>query len=179
MHNKPHSEETKERLRLVAKKLNIRPPSRKGSRWTSEQTEKMRKIMKGRIITWGNKISKSLTGKKQTEEHRMNGSKARKGLNKGIENKGWKGEKVSYSGLHYWIKRELGSPETCEHCGKTRLKGRKVNWANKSGKYKREHSDWIRLCIPCHAKYDGINERYKRSWVNQFGHGPNYKKHEL
>ena len=62
MHNKPHTEETKEKLRKIAKRLHIKPPSRKGISWSKSQTEKMRKIMKGRKITWGKKLSKALLG---------------------------------------------------------------------------------------------------------------------
>lgn len=43
----------------------------------------------------------------------------------------------------------------CEDCGKQ--KGR-IEWANKSHKYKRDVKDWISLCKPCHGKYD------KRHW---------------
>ena len=71
------------------------------------------------------------------------------------ENNGlWKGDNVSYSGIHNWVYRKLGKPDTCEHCGKSGLKGRQIHWANKSQKYLREISDWIRLCGKCHKKYD-------------------------
>lgn len=66
----------------------------------------------------------------------------------------WKGNDVSYSGLHYWVARKLGKPDSCEFCGKSGLKGRHIQWANKSGKYLRDLSDWLRLCYWCHKKYD-------------------------
>ena len=66
----------------------------------------------------------------------------------------WKGQGVSYSGLHHWLKRELGSPDTCRYCGKIGLKGKLITWANISHKYIRDVSDWIRLCQSCHKKYD-------------------------
>ena len=66
----------------------------------------------------------------------------------------WKGNVVSYRGLHYWIYRKLGSPKKCEKCLKNNLIGRQIQWANKSGKYKRNLKDWIRLCRKCHSKYD-------------------------
>jgi hypothetical protein len=47
----------------------------------------------------------------------------------------------------------------CEHCGKERKRGEKgsvVEWANRTRGYKRERSDWLELCVKCHAKYDGI-----------------------
>lgn len=63
----------------------------------------------------------------------------------------WKGDKVGYSALHNWIRKKLGKPKKCEHCGTT--KGT-LHWANKSGEYKRDLTDWISLCVRCHRKYD-------------------------
>jgi len=80
-------------------------------------------------------------------------SKAKK--NKiGTNNNAWKGNDVSYSGLHYWIKKYLSQPTKCEHCKKDGLTGRKIGWANKDHKYKRNLVDWIRLCASCHKIYD-------------------------
>jgi hypothetical protein len=70
----------------------------------------------------------------------------------------WKGDEVSYSGLHHWIKRKLGNPNYCEHCKSTEEK--KYQWSNISGKYKRDTTDWQRLCIKCHSKYDWESRRY-------------------
>ena len=65
----------------------------------------------------------------------------------------WKGDKVGYSAMHDWIIRQKGRPKICEHCGTTTAK--KFEWANVSGEYKREISDWIRLCTKCHIAFDG------------------------
>jgi len=59
---------------------------------------------------------------------------------------------VGYTAIHCWIKRMYGYPKKCEFCGTT--KKRRYDWANKSGKYKRDLKDWLRLCVPCHKKYD-------------------------
>lgn len=72
----------------------------------------------------------------------------------GSKNPKWKGNKVTYSGIHEWIRRKLGKPSTCWDCGKTDLKNHHIQWANISGKYKRDLNDWIRLCVPCHRKLD-------------------------
>ena len=66
----------------------------------------------------------------------------------------WKGDKVSYGALHQWVVRKLGKPDTCEKCERTGLTGYNIQWANKSGKYLRDLSDWIRLCAKCHYHYD-------------------------
>lgn len=64
----------------------------------------------------------------------------------------WKGDKIGYFALHSWVTRKLGKPSKCEHCGDT--SERKYHWANISKMYKRDLSDWVRLCIPCHMKFD-------------------------
>jgi hypothetical protein len=78
----------------------------------------------------------------------------------------WKGNEVSYAGIHNWLYRELGSPKTCWFCGNT--KAIKYDWANVSGRYKRELKDWVRLCRSCHQHMDGVPAKVsiarKRYW---------------
>ena len=71
---------------------------------------------------------------------------------RGEKNPAWRGDKVSYSGLHYWIKAQLGAPRRCEHCGSTNK--RKYEWANKDHEYRRNVNDFMRLCTSCHRRYD-------------------------
>lgn len=52
------------------------------------------------------------------------------------------------------MRRNLGTPDTCEECGRTGLIGRQIHWANVSKEYKRDLADWIRLCQKCHKAYD-------------------------
>lgn len=66
----------------------------------------------------------------------------------------WKGDKASYHAMHAWVARHRGKPQKCEHCGTTEK--RMYHWANKSRRYKRDLTDWIRLCRPCHSKYDKL-----------------------
>lgn len=68
----------------------------------------------------------------------------------------WKGDEVGYGSLHKWVSRWLGKPNKCSECGKVGY-GRQIHWANKSGEYKRDLSDWIRLCAKCHGEYDSRN----------------------
>ena len=68
----------------------------------------------------------------------------------------WKGDKVSYTGIHKWVARHLGKPDTCKHCNKSGLTKQRIHWANISREYKRELSDWIRLCAYCHKQYDKL-----------------------
>lgn len=76
----------------------------------------------------------------------------RKIVKKDEDSPNWKGDGVGKTALHQWVIRNLGNPKKCEHCGRTDCK--KYEWANKSQKYKRDLSDWLRLCTKCHAKYD-------------------------
>lgn len=71
----------------------------------------------------------------------------------------WKGDSVGYKCLHDWVKKRLGKPENCcnPQCGH---KSSIFEWANKSGKYKRDIKDWIRLCRSCHRKFDN-KRRYE------------------
>ena len=115
-----------------------------GRRQTPEQILKIKEARARQIITM---------------EHRKNIGEGLKKLWDSGELKKeewwiWKGDKVGYSGLHKRIRQELGKPETCEHCGKSGLKGKQIHWANKSGKYLTLHTDWLRLCVSCHRKYD-------------------------
>ena len=66
----------------------------------------------------------------------------------------WKGDKVSYSALHHWVRRHLGTPKHCAICRNDNLRHKQYHWANVSKAYKRELSDWIRLCVKCHSNYD-------------------------
>lgn len=73
----------------------------------------------------------------------------------------WKGEEVGYRNLHRWVERQMGKPEKCSECEKVGY-GRCMHWANKSGEYKRDVSDWLRLCSSCHGAYDkekGLRKR--------------------
>lgn len=60
-----------------------------------------------------------------------------------------------YRGIHNWVERTLGKPKLCEHCETTTAK--RYHWANISGKYLRDKSDWLRLCVSCHWLFDHKN----------------------
>lgn len=116
-----------------------------------------------------NKISNSLKGRMPKNFKEMqekvwkankgellwNGKRGKMDWLIGVNNSNWKGDKVGYIALHAWVKRYLGTPDTCEHCGKFGLNGRQIHWANKKPYlYKRDLEDWLRLCANCHMKYD-------------------------
>lgn len=64
----------------------------------------------------------------------------------------WKGNNATIGAIHDWVHRHLGSPKKCDHCETTENVW--YHWSNKSGKYKRDFSDWQRLCVKCHSKFD-------------------------
>lgn len=75
----------------------------------------------------------------------------------GANHHNYKGDNVSYSGLHYWVSSRLGKPSKCEKCGTT--DSPRYEWANRSGKYLRELNDWERLCKKCHNNKDKTTDK--------------------
>lgn len=103
-------------------------------------------------------LSRKHIGKVISTEQRLKISDALKGRRTGDENQNWKGDDVGYRAMHDWIRREKGLPNTCEHCSTQK---RRLVWANKSHEYQRNVDDWMRLCYPCHRKYDFPNEKHR------------------
>jgi hypothetical protein len=110
-------------------------------------------------------------GMKHTLESRIKMSKALKGKYCGSLHSTWKGDKVSYFGLHSWIKRTYGKANKCENPSgcvyprktpncKELLSPKKFEWANISGEYHRDRSDWIMLCCSCHHLFDNNNHKF-------------------
>lgn len=54
-----------------------------------------------------------------------------------------------YMAIHYWVESQLGKPRECKKCGDTSDQKR-YDWANVSCEYKKDLSDWERLCRKCH-----------------------------
>ncbi len=118
--------------------------------------------MKGYSNTTGLPIR---LGSKFTEKQLARLSEAhmgQKAWNKGIKHPersgrrhfAWKKQtEVSYRALHAWIARVLGKPNKCSNC-KVIGSGHRMHWANLSGNYKRNPTDWVRLCAKCHKAYD-------------------------
>jgi hypothetical protein len=68
----------------------------------------------------------------------------------------WNENRNSYGLLHMSVRQQLGKPNECENCGLIDNEHpRRFNWANISGEYKEDLSDWARLCIICHKLFDG------------------------
>lgn len=82
----------------------------------------------------------------------------------GKNNPSWKGDKVSYAGLHHWIKKELGKPNECKICQTKQTK--RYEWAMIEKKFTRNPSNWISLCGSCHRYLDG-NGRIKGTQIDR------------
>lgn len=143
------SEEQKQKIREsnLGKKHNI---SKEGRKRMSANFVKGG-WNKGKTLSpeWKEKIRQANLGKHYGESTKEKHHKRMLGES----NPRWVGEKVEYRGLHLWVERNLGKPKHCEHCGKNDPTKR-YHWANKSHEYKYDLSDWLRLCVSCHKRYD-------------------------
>lgn len=119
------------------------------------------------------KISRALTGKPQSEEHVLKHALSITGKSRldivGKKHWQWKGDAVSYGTLHDWVAYWKGRPKKCDECGITE-KQRVYQWANISGEYKRDLSDWVRLCVQCHRKRDRNTPRASIKYTKQGGY---------
>lgn len=129
--------------------------SKKGIKISSEHKEKIRVSMLGKNVGKKHSIE---TKQKQRQAALRRGS-----FNRGENHPRWVGNNVSYRALHKWVEFRLGRAldGACEHCGFTSDKHHSIHWANVSGKYLRELSDWIRLCVKCHGAYDSAKRKIK------------------
>jgi len=123
------------------------------------------------------KLNPYWKGKKHSEETKQKMSISRKGklsttlgktwkvqdtsnyIKKGDNNSRWKGDNVSYKGLHKWIRENKLKSDFCEEC---RIKTDKLEVANLSGEYLRDVNDFRWLCRKCNQN-DGIKmlEKHK------------------
>lgn len=67
----------------------------------------------------------------------------------------WKGDKVGYAGVHYWIKTHYPKPSLCEDC-KSRPA---IHAACITGNYTRDIKNWKYLCQSCHFRRDGVFDK--------------------
>jgi len=65
----------------------------------------------------------------------------------------WKGDAVGYSGVHQWLRRKYGNANKCENKDCEGI-SKSYDWANLSGKYKRDRTDFMMLCKSCHSHHD-------------------------
>jgi hypothetical protein len=97
-------------------------------------------VKKGESHSWGDKISVAMRGnrnfRKEHTQHRTDVGKR------------------EYEDIHAWVRKTLGKPSTCWYCKRTDLFGHSIHWSNISCQYKKDVTDWVRLCAKCHLAYD-------------------------
>lgn len=77
------------------------------------------------------------------------------------KNPQWLGDKVSYRGLHDWLRKNFSPPKECLEC-KRELK---LDLANVTGKYVRDISHYRWLCRGCHVSLDRWGRDLKCLWL--------------
>lgn len=87
----------------------------------------------------------------------------------------WKGDKAGYVAKHIWIAKHYGRANHCER--DHTHKAKRYEWANVSGKYRRDREDYIQLCPSCHRRMDAKNKCRKgheytaeNTYTNNRGH---------
>lgn len=94
------------------------------------------------------KISLKITGRMLSTETKNKISLTLRGN----KSRYWKKIKVGYAGIHARMQKMYGRPNSCDFCKSTRK--RNYDWANISGNYFWNRSDWYRLCRSCHVGWD-------------------------
>lgn len=154
-----------QRKRLSEAHIGIQAGSKHplfGKHHSEEAKRKIRRARKKQIFSLEtrDKFRQRMIGNKYNVGRGMHPN-TRKALLKAIAGKNnvnWKGDAVGYHALHSWVKRKKGSPSACESVG-CKGKSKTYHWANKSGKYKRVLSDWVRLCVSCHKLFDSKKKK--------------------
>jgi hypothetical protein len=92
----------------------------------------------------------------------------------GVHARRWKGDSASYVAKHMWIHKHYGKASICEI--DSTHKGKRFEWANISGAYLRDRSDYRQLCPSCHRRSDFGNKCRKgheftveNTWVRKEG----------
>lgn len=85
---------------------------------------------------------------------------------RGQEARRWKGDKASYVAKHMWLTANYPKTE-CEECGAKPPAVSRLEWANISGEYKRERSDYRCLCPSCHRKMDLVSSHCKNGHLRE------------
>ncbi|MBO0813636.1 MAG: hypothetical protein J2P30_00555 [Actinobacteria bacterium] len=71
---------------------------------------------------------------------------------RGSKGNGWKGDQVSYSGLHRYLRKTYPKTGICEECGKH---ASRTDYALIKGRaYSRNREDYRELCHACHMRGD-------------------------
>lgn len=81
----------------------------------------------------------------------------------------------AYNTIHKWVQYNFKKSGSCTNCGTSGLVGKKIHWANVSGEYKRDRSDWVELCAHCHQEFDGRYKQGEPMYAECIGCGELYR----
>lgn len=90
----------------------------------------------------------------------------------------WKGQQASYSAAHKWMTNNFGKPDKCFNCNGDKPR---VEWANISREYKRDITDWLKLCSSCHKYFDVNKDKRKmilKRWEDYTGNKARLESNE-
>lgn len=141
----------------------------------NKETDKRMRKVSDSVIEYQKKYGNPMQGRRHNKKTKRKISKKMKGKI-GKLNGHWKGNNIKYAGLHSWVRKELGQPMKCVECKKIIKDKRKINWANISGKYKRNLKDWKRLCTKCHVLFD--KKHMRKNEVIKFENWYKYNKNQ-
>lgn len=82
------------------------------------------------------------------------------GFKKGSIPVNYKGDTARYNTKHQWVYYHYGKATYCENS--LYHKSTVYHWANLTGEYKRDITDWKQLCPSCHKKMDWKPSKYCR-----------------
>ena len=77
----------------------------------------------------------------------------------GVTARRWKGMRASYVAKHMWIYKYYGKASFCTN-DQSHL-AKRFEWANISGNYLRERTDYKPLCPSCHRRMDMKNKCHR------------------
>lgn len=90
-----------------------------------------------------------------------------------------KNKPKDYEQIHYWLRKNFGSPNICENKD-CEQKSNRYDWALKKGfEHAKNKDNYFRMCRKCHVKYDWTEER--TNFLIEQGHteSANKKRNEV
>ena len=99
-------------------------------------------------------ISERLKGKRRSEQSKQLMSAVwhkTHVIRHAEKNAAWKGNDITYTGLHKWLRTNLPKSDLCQICNRVPP----YDVANVTGIYNRDFKNWKRICRRCHMQSDG------------------------
>ena len=81
------------------------------------------------------------------------------------------GTSMKYVSLHTWVRNQKGKPLFCSNSSSHEAK--RYEWANISGRYRKDVNDYKSLCPSCHRKED-LTEKTREKFRKRMLGGPSY-----